>query len=157
MRIFRNILVALMFVASAPAFAESPRIIGNLGQQLRLNAPEGYLRITGNPYFWKLQPVLGLSVASNGSAWLGVGSSVTFRAQDEGAFVRIGSMAGIHQRGSGRDLGGPVQFRTSIDLGVARRDGVEFGIGIDHRSSASIYRPNPGLETAYVFVSMPLR
>ena len=140
-----------------PALAEDARFIGSIGYQTGLDKPEGYVRVIGSPYFWKLQPTVGLSAASNGSAWAGVGSAVTWRFFDDSMFLRIGTMAGIHRRGSGRDLSGPIQFRSNVDVGFAWRNGMEAGLGFDHRSSAGIYKPNPGLDTVYLFAAFPFR
>ncbi len=155
MMYLRLVLVVLLCFAK-PAFAETPRVIGSLGHQLTVDDPEAYLRYLGQPYFKSLQPVLGLSLATNGSAWIGAGSALTWRPGEGGVFLRVTSMAGLHRMGDGRNLGGPIQFRTALDFGLARPGGFEFGIGADHRSSARIYRPNPGLDTVYLFASTPL-
>ncbi len=154
--IFRLLFVAL-FCLAKPVYAETPRLIGSLGHQGSVDDPELYLRYLGQPYFRSLQPVLGLSLAANGSAWLGAGSALAWRPGDSGLFLRVTSMAGLQRMGTGRELGGPIQFRTALDFGIARPSGAEFGFGADHRSSARIYRPNPGLDTLYLFASMPLK
>lgn len=154
---FLRLALAALLCLAQPALAESPRLIGSLGQQLSPNDAEASLRYLGSPHLWKLQPMLGLSVSSNGSGYIGAGSAITWRMADEGLFLRVSSIAGIHRRGSGKNLGGPIMFRTAVDLGVQNRDGREFGIGADHRSSARLYRPNPGLNTVYLFASIPLR
>lgn len=156
MTLFRLVFLVLMSVAS-PLTAETQRLTGGLGQQLTTNDPELYLRYTGSPYFWNLQPVVGLSVASNGSAWVGAGSALTWRARDSGFFGRISSMAGLYRQGSGKDLGGVVQFRTALDVGIMQASGVELGVGLDHRSNAGLYKQNPGLNSLYLFASIPLR
>ena len=156
MNLFKSALLALALFAK-PAIAESPRLFGSIGTQLSVNSAEAQLRYIGEPYFWGLQPVIGLSMARNNSGYVGVGAAYTLRAQDSGLFARFTGMAGIHKRGSGRNMGGPMQFRTALDVGVTAASGMEFGIGIDHRSSAAIYRPNPGLNTAYLFTTVPLR
>lgn len=152
-----RLALALWLGAVGAATAESPLLTGSLGQQMTTNDPEAYLRYIGTPVFYGIKPVLGLSVASNGSAWVGAGAAYTYRPQAQGLFVRVSSMAGLYRRGSGKDLHGPIQFRTALDLGLAQRNGMEFGIGADHRSSARIYRPNPGINTVYLFASVPLR
>lgn len=149
-------LVAVL-VAAMPALAESPRISASIGQQLSVNSTEGQIRYIGPRAFWELQPLVGVSFAGNNSGFVGAGAAYTLRAHDSGLFARFGAMAGIHKRGSGRDLGGPVQFRTSLDIGMTARNGTEFGIGVDHRSNAGLYRPNPGLNTVYLFATLPLR
>ena len=146
------------FISAATTLpAEEARIWGSLGAQQSVNATEMQARYFAEPAFFGLQPVLGVSFASNNSAWVGVGSAYTWRSAPEGVFLRLTSMAGVHSRGNGRNLGGPIQFRTALDIGMALKNGAEIGIGADHRSSAGIYKPNPGLNTAYVFASMPLR
>lgn len=149
-------LVAAL-VAATPALGESARLFASLGQQLSVNSTEGQIRYIGPRTVWDLQPVLGLSHAGNGSGYIGAGAAYTLRSSESGLFARFGAMAGVHKRGSGRDLGGPIQFRTSLDIGMTARNGMEYGIGADHRSSARIYRPNPGLNTAYLFATLPLR
>ncbi len=156
MTLVRLALLSLLCLAK-PAIAEMPILTGSLGQDVTTKAPEAYLRYIGSPYLWKLQPVFGLSLASNGSGWVGAGSALTWRPGPMGAFVRVSSMAGLYRRGGGTDLGGPIQFRTAVDLGIQRPSGLEFGLGADHRSNAHIYRHNPGLNTAYLFASFPLK
>ncbi|WFE74873.1 acyloxyacyl hydrolase [Roseinatronobacter sp. S2] len=156
MNLIRTALVAIALL-SQPAFAESPRIFGSIGSQLSVGSTEGQVRYIGDPYIWGLQPVVGLSAAANSSGYIGVGAAYTLRSQQGGLFARLTGLAGVQKRGNGRDVGGPVQFRTSLDVGYKTATGLEFGIGADHRSSAGIYKPNPGLNTAYLFTTVPLR
>ena len=137
MQFLRIVLLSFLCLAK-PALAETPLVTGSLGQQMTTNDPEAYLRYIGRPFFWDFQPVFGLSVAANGSGWVGAGSALTWRPANTSAFVRVSSMAGLYRRGGGKDLGGPIQFRTALDLGIQRASGFEFGIGADHRSSARI-------------------
>ncbi|MCH8464989.1 MAG: acyloxyacyl hydrolase [Roseinatronobacter sp.] len=157
MTYLRYALVALLGF-TFPAAADSPRVIASLGQHLEARSTEGYIRYLGSPVFWKFQPVIGLSVAGNGSGWAGAGTAVTWRAQEAaGIFLRASTMAGVYRRGSGPYLGGPIQFRTALDLGVSQQGGMEFGLGVDHRSNAGIYKTNPGRNSVYLFASMALK
>ena len=146
-----------IFVLFSAAQADSPRIIGSLGHQFNTDVPEAYLRYMGQPFYHSLQPVVGASVASNGSGYVGVGAAFTWHPRSGPYLLRVSSMAGVYRQGSGADLGGPIQFRTAFEVGHRQRSGTEFGIGFDHRSNAGIYKSNPGLDTAYLFFSMPLR
>lgn len=154
----KSVIIAAtaVFCSVATASAESPRIWGSIGTQMSVGSTEAQMRYIGAPMFWNLQPVLGISVARNGSGWVGAGAAYTWRPNQESLFVRVTSMAGIHKRGNGRNMSGPIQFRTALDVGLTGATGMEYGVGIDHRSSANIYRPNPGLNTAYIFASFPL-
>lgn len=157
MIILRLALALFLGFAGTAAVADSPRLIGSLAQQMTTNDPEAYLRYMGSPLLYGVQPVLGLSVAANGAGWIGAGAAYTYRPKVQGLFLRVSSMAGLYRKGAGKDLHGPLQFRTALDLGITQRNGMEYGIGVDHRSSARIYRPNPGLDTVYLFASVPLR
>ncbi len=154
----KTVLIAAtaVFCTLTAAQAESARIFGSIGSQLDVSSNEAQVRYIGEPMFWGLQPVVGVSLASNGSGWVGAGAAYTWRPGQESFFVRFTSMAGIHKRGNGRNLSGPIQFRNALDIGVTSAKGMEFGVGVDHRSSANLYRPNPGLNTAYLFASFPL-
>ena len=66
-------------------------------------------------------------------------------------------MVGAYRRGSGRDLGGALQFRNALDIGYRWESGIEAGIGADHRSNAGLRHPNPGLNTVYLFAAIPLK
>lgn len=157
MKLFIASAAAAVLLSLNASHAEEARIWGSLGTQLRVNATEMQARYIAQTAFWNLQPVLGVSVAGNDSAWVGVGSAYTWRPAPDGLFLRVTSMVGVHKNGNGRKLSGPVQFRTGLDVGMSTLGGMEYGLGVDHRSSAGLYKPNPGLNTAYLFVSVPLR
>ena len=153
-KIFCAMFATLLSVSTAQA--DSPRIWASLGAQIDYSAAEAQVRYMGEPIFWGLQPVVSASFARNSAAWVGVGSAITWRAAESGVFARFTSMLGVHRRGNGPDLGGPIQLRNAFDVGLMTKSGAEFGIGVDHRSNAGLYRPNPGINTAYLFASFPL-
>ena len=150
------IAATAVFFSVSGALAESPRIWGSIGTQMSPSAAEAQMRYIGTPMFWNLQPVLGVSLARNGSGWVGAGAAYTWRPGQDSFFIRFSALAGVYKRGSGRDLGGPVQFRNALDIGLTAKNGMEYGIGVDHRSNAGLYKPNPGLNSVYLFASFPL-
>jgi hypothetical protein len=85
-----------------------------------------------------------------------VGGLVT---SDSGGFVYVGNYAdirykrigatpmlsvGAYRKGAGLDLGGTLEFRSSITLAYELEDGSRFGVRVAHMSNASIYDDNPG-------------
>jgi hypothetical protein len=154
----KKMLMALTaaIVSISSAYAESPRIWGSMGTRMGPGTAEAQLRYIGEPLFWNLQPVLGVSMARGGSGWIGAGSAYTWRPNKDELFVRFTSMVGIYKRGNGANLGGPIQFRNGLDLGFSTASGMEYGIGFEHLSNAGLYRPNPGINTAYLFASFAL-
>jgi hypothetical protein len=154
-RLFAAILFLFGFMISAGK-AEPARIIGSLGMMENRQGADATLRYVGAPLFWGIQPVVGIGVGRNGSGFVGIGSGLTWRPNDGAFFIRATSMIGVHRRGNGYSLGGPVNLRSNLDLGMMVGRGAEIGLGIDHRSHAGLYRNNPGLNSAYLFASFPL-
>ena len=67
-------------------------------------------------------------------------------------------MAGVYADNGGFDLGGPIQFRSGIELGYENRNGWRFGLSYDHRSNAGLYANNPGSSRRCMFrVSIPTK
>jgi len=156
MRKLIAMMIATLMMAASPALSDQSRVIAGIGAQESVGSAEFSLRyVAPEPMLWRLHPAFGASLAGNGSGWAGIGSALTF-GQNEGIFLRITNMVGAYRRGSGRDLGGALQFRNALDIGYRWHNGIEAGLGADHRSNAGLSNPNPGLNTIYLFTSMPL-
>ena len=87
----------------------------------------------------------------------GVGYAYTLSIRPENRFLQFHTMAGLYDKGDGVDLGGPIEFRSGIEVGYQARSGVRMGLGVDHRSNAGLYSTNPGLETVHFRVSIPTK
>ena len=155
MNLFIRALLLSLAVSAHPVAADESRITFALGQQTATSSPEVQVRYRADPVLRHVQPIFGASLAANGSAWLGAGAGITWRSATSGIFLRVSSMAGLHRLGNGPDLGGALQFRTGLEFGVRPQNGFEYGVGMDHRSNAGIKKPNPGLNTIYVFLTLP--
>lgn len=85
-----------------------------------------------------------------------VGGLVT---SDSGSFVYVGNFAdiryknyiatpllsvGAYRKGAGPDLGGTLEFRSSITLAYEFEDGSRIGVRFAHTSNATIHDDNPG-------------
>jgi len=102
------------------------------------------------------QLVAGVSATSTGDFWAGVGHTYTMETGSEGIFAELHAMTGIYMRGNGPELGGPIEFRSGVEIGYKWSNGWRAGLSLDHRSNAEIYASNPGVETVQFRVSMPL-
>ncbi len=164
MRVFRGVqAVALACCLAVPALAQGHaqrQDVLSIGV-LSSGSTEIYLRRVERPLsdrtlLGRLQPVYGLSVATRGEAWVGGGLAYAFPVSAGGVFLRGSVMPGLHVRGRGRDLGGPVMFRSGLELGVPLGRGV-MTAGVDHRSNAGLYRRNPGVNSLFLSYSVGLR
>jgi lipid A 3-O-deacylase len=107
--------------------------------------------VASGPFQW----IYGFSAATDGELWGGIGSAYTLSDSRSGMFVQIHTMAGLYAPGSGVDLGGPIEFRSGLEVGYQTPKGIRLGLSVDHRSNAGIYSSNPGLETVQFRVSIP--
>ena len=61
-------------------------------------------------------------------------------------FVKFSEMPGLYHNGSDTtDLGGPVEFRSLLGLGYHLTPASDLMLEVHHRSSADLYRYNPGV------------
>jgi hypothetical protein len=132
----------LSFSAAETYFQEDP-----YGQEI-------YIRHDTSLAHGPFQTIYGLSVTDDQDVWFGVGHAYTMPLF-HGAYMQLHAMPGVYFQGEGVDLGGPIEFRSGIELGYEARNGLRIGLGYDHRSNAGIYESNMGLETVMLRVSIP--
>ena len=99
---------------------------------------------------------VGFSVSERGEAWVGFGQTYTFPIGQRGVYGELHAMPGVYWRNGGFDLGGPIEFRSGIEIGYENRGGWRYALSYDHRSNAELFRLNPGVETVQFRVSIPL-
>ena len=116
---------------------------------------ELYVRRDTAMRFGPFRPVYGLSLSDDGEAWVGAGLAYTLQPRDWNWYAEFHLMPGLYAEGSGADLGGPVEFRSGLELGFESERGWRIGLGFDHRSNAGIESSNPGLETVHLRLSFP--
>ncbi|MCK8464444.1 acyloxyacyl hydrolase [Aliiroseovarius sp. S1339] len=118
---------------------------------------EAYYRHDLPLSFGPFQPTIGASVDSLGDVWIGVGAVNAFHLWGSRSFAQFSFMPGIWLRDHGPVLGHPVEFRSGIDAGYERADGVRYSVSLDHRSNGDIVPVNPGLESLQLRISVPTR
>lgn len=118
---------------------------------------ELYFRRDTKLAFGPFQNIYGASISNDGEFWVGAGHAWTQPYFDRRAYIQLHAMTGLYAKGDGADLGGPIEFRSGIEVGYQARNGLRMGLGFDHRSNAGLYSDNPGLETIHFRVSIPTR
>ena len=137
-----------------------PRLSISAGEILKrraMPADEFYVRYDLGRNIGPFGTALGFSVGENGEMWLGLGQTYTFDFGDSPFFAELHAMPGLYAANGGFDLGGPIEFRSGIELGYENGAGVRFGVSYDHRSNADIFSQNPGVETMQFRISIPLK
>lgn len=94
----------------------------------------------------------GLATTSDEAAWVYGGAGYDWRP---GARWRLRPAFAISlfDDGDGKDLGGPVEFRSSLELAYTLRARLRLGLLFYHLSNAGIYDRNPGSNSAVLIVS----
>lgn len=111
------------------------------------------LELFGESLPWT--PAAGAMVTSNGSQYVYVGGRLERKLSH--SWVLAPSWAlGYYNRQDGKNLGGPLEFRSGLEL--SRRLGKRGRLGATfyHLSNAGIYRPNPGSESLLLTYSTGL-
>lgn len=62
---------------------------------------------------------------------------------------------GVYEENDSKDLGGPIEFRSGVELAYQADNGARVGVNFSHMSNASIYDKNPGSESLVLNVSIP--
>ena len=103
---------------------------------------------------WKVKPLIGVMGTTDGAYHGYAGILVDFQI---GNFYITPSFApGIYVRGNGKNIGGPVEFRSQIELGYRLPNHGRIAVSVDHISNAGIYQRNPGVESAMLTYGIPL-
>ena len=154
-----SILAGAVTVASSPAKAEfGGYITGGVGAFDVLHdytAAEGRLefRFAQSLFFW--HPLVGVMFTNRGSVYTYGG----FRLElPVGKHLLILPMAtvGDYEKGSGKDLGSHIEFKTGAEIDLVFANGIRVGPVFDHVSNAGIGKRNPGEENLLLMISVPL-
>lgn len=71
-------------------------------------------------------------------------------------YISPSIVAGFYNDGAGVDLGGPVEFRSGLEVGYALKNQLQLGVQYTHLSNASLYEDNSGTETLMLTIAKPL-
>jgi hypothetical protein len=107
-------------------------------------------------YLWnKFRPLLGVGGNNDGVVYAYAGVDYDWNVY--GHWYLIPSVAiGYYERGGGKDLGGPKEFRPSIEADYQFDSGWRAGVALHHISNAKTYSINPGVEMVEATISIPV-
>jgi hypothetical protein len=103
-----------------------------------------------SPIPWRIVPAWGALITAEHSAYLYVGTRLELPLGKRlGGRWRLvpQSGVGLYRLGDGKDLGGPVEFRSGLELDLRLGAGHDLGLVFYHLSNAVLYDHNPGEES----------
>lgn len=96
----------------------------------------------------------GLATTADEAVWGYAGASWNSRSQ--GKFrLRPGFAVSVFEDGDGKDLGGPIEFRSSLEASYRVRENLRLGLLVYHLSNAGFYDHNPGSNSLVFVVGSP--
>jgi hypothetical protein len=149
----------VLAIAGLPAVAEEPRSLAvSLGMfnfnkdPSPVEAGFEYRYPTGA---WKMAVAGALYANVDGGIWVFGGLRRDFRLAERW-WLTPGFGIALYSQGGSKNLGGPLEFRSLLELGREFRNRTRLAFGIYHLSNAGIYYPNPGSNSLIVTYSWPL-
>jgi lipid A 3-O-deacylase len=106
--------------------------------------------------FLDFRPLLGLMANMKMSTYLYGG--INFDLFLTKHFVIVpGFSAGWYNKGDGKNLGYPIEFRTSVEISLQMEDQSRLGLRFYHLSNAGLGSKNPGSESIVFLYDIPVR
>jgi len=108
-----------------------------------------------SPIVYKLRPFIGLMGTGKEAAYVygGIGLDLFIGKH----FVITPSFApGIYFQGQDKNLGYPLEFRSSVEAAAVFSGQYRLGLQFYHISNASLGHRNPGVECLVLFLAIPL-
>lgn len=115
-----------------------------------------HIRKFTSPFqFLEFVPLVGVMANVRGGGYLYAGLNFDLLFFDH-LLISPGFAAGYYWRGSSKDLGYPLEFRSGIELGWQFSDFRRIGVHFYHLSNASIGHRNPGEESLVFYYDIPI-
>lgn len=151
-------LVLLLFAVPGDATGQAPDLAVSLGAfniSKSAKRAEMGVEIRGFTVPGKLRLVGGIATTTDRSVWAYSGLRRDFALPGRWLFSPAFGMA-LYEPGHGKDLGGPVAFRTVLEVGREIGQHRRLAVAFYHLSNAGLYDRNPGSNSLIVTFSAPL-
>ena len=158
-RFLATALCTSMLLAAAPAKADDIALALGKFNALRNNdhATQYGLEYRFDDITHGVRPIVGAFGTSDGGAYGYAGFNWDVELLPKQLYIIPNFAVGAYSKGSGKDLGGALEFRSGIELDYQLPNTHRVGIALNHLSNASIYNKNPGEESVIVTYSVPVR
>ena len=104
--------------------------------------------LTRDSFFGTISPITGALITADNAAYFYTGVQAQYKI---GKFDLTPSFTpGFYEKGSGKDLGHALEFKTEVQLSLNLFENSQFGMSYNHISNASLGDKNPGANS-YMF------
>ncbi len=103
-----------------------------------------------------LRPIVGGFGTDSGAAYGYAGVNWDVALIPNQLYIVPNFAVGAFKEGSGKKLGGALEFRSGIELDYQLPNQMQLGVALNHISNAGIYKNNSGEETVMGIYSIPV-
>lgn len=151
--------VAVLLLVAPPSRSLEPRAVAVSVGAFNVSKSEKQVEVgiefrTPAPV-WGLAVAAGLCATQDQSLWVFGGLRRDF-SLGGGWLVTPAFAVSLYSQGDGKDLGGPVEFRTALELGHEWANRRRLALVVYHLSNAGLYDHNPGSNSLILTYSWPL-
>jgi lipid A 3-O-deacylase len=152
-------IVAALLLLPTLARADDPGLlavgVGDMDFDHKQPSPEyrGEYRFSQGIFF--IKPIVGGFATGAHSVYVYGGLRVDLIFLDH-YVVEPNAAVGYYNKGSGKNLGSPVEFKTGVEFAYRFDNAARLGLAFDHISNAGLSQRNPGTEQLLVMLSWPL-
>ena len=152
-------VAVVLCLAAVPLGAAEPRSLAFSAGVFNFSKSEKQVEVgmefrTPTP-LWGMAVTAGLAGTQDQSLWVFGGLRRDF-SLGEGWLVTPAFAVSLYSQGDGKDLGGPLEFRSAVELGYEWANRTRLALAIYHLSNAGIYDHNPGSNSMILTYSFPL-
>lgn len=157
--IFAGVVAVVAGLAGTPALAGDPDFLAFSagGFDIDDDRTTAQFRVEYRSDFRRfyVAPMLGLMVNADGGVY-GYGGLYLDLYFGRRWVVTPNLAVGGYSRGSSKELGNTVEFRSAIEFAYRFDNRARLGIAVDHISNASLGSDNPGTESVVLTLSVPM-
>ncbi len=146
-------------LASAPASAEDGAelaVYAGAYDIAKTKSVEAGIEYRFRPRVWGLVPAMGGAATGDGAFWAYAGLRRPFRLGTGWRLVPGFAVSFYEEGSTGKDLGGPVEFRSILELSRRLAGGSSLGLAVHHLSNSGFYDDNPGSNSVILTWAFPI-
>lgn len=151
-------LAGLFMLGATPAQADDIALALGKFNALRTHdrAEQFGLEYRFDEFGYNIRPIVGAFATTDGGAYGYAGFNWDVELMPKQLYLIPNFAVGAYHEGSGKDLGGALEFRSGIELAYQFQNAHRIGVALNHLSNASIYNKNPGTESVILTYSLPV-
>jgi hypothetical protein len=104
---------------------------------------------------WLIEPMIGGLVTTKASKFLYAGGAISYNFNETFA-ASISFAPGLYYKGSGKNLGQVLEFKSQFELWWKLPNQIRIGAAVSHISNAGLSKTNPGQESLIAQISFPV-